>query len=491
MKNATGGLVAFLLISLYLEALFGVDGSGSDTWPISNVSLLPIDINDTALCRVNSNPFLIIPDKINLLIVSVPDHLANNIYKIRANSRNPQITVNNLSGLNDQTTNDSSRYLQLCTTVTYCLRLDALFSTNYSSSLERFTSPTSITSFVDIEIFNTESNMTLSKCNTKVVALNDKSFARQLFNVIIIIMAIGISLMMGCVLDLSIVKVVLKHPKCPIIGFITQFGMMPLIAFSIAKIARFPAPEALGLFIVGCSPGGSNSNQWTLIFDGDIEVSAVMTLVSTVSSFAMMPIWLYSLGKLFTKQLNLKIPFFDLAKNLAMIVIPYALGCGISTWKPKIRMAMQVIIKPVFIAVLFMFLTLGIYVNLPFFKMLQLKQALMAPLLPWLGFILGSLASFICRLNWKQIKTVGIETGFQNIGIAFLIIRSFPLQENIRASVVIVVVAFLTALPLWILLIVRTIYRRCIKRQFNFLHNEHNHSNIEYSVIETSNVDYK
>ena len=42
--------------------------------------------------------------------------------------------------------------------------------------------------------------------------------------------------------------------------------------------------EALALFIYGCSPGGSSSNNWTIIFDGDIDLSAIMTFVSTMSS---------------------------------------------------------------------------------------------------------------------------------------------------------------------------------------------------------------
>jgi predicted Na+-dependent transporter len=52
--------------------------------------------------------------------------------------------------------------------------------------------------------------------------------------------------------------------------------------------------EALALFLYGCSPGGSASNNWTILFDGDIDLSAIMTFASTITS----------LGKCFSTNLN-------------------------------------------------------------------------------------------------------------------------------------------------------------------------------------------
>ena len=40
---------------------------------------------------------------------------------------------------------------------------------------------------------------------------------------------------------------------------------------------------------------------------------------------------------------------------------------------------------------------------------------------------MGGLVAYICRLPWTQIKTISIETGLQNVGVAFLIvITNFP-----------------------------------------------------------------
>ena len=52
----------------------------------------------------------------------------------------------------------------------------------------------------------------------------------------------------------------------------------------------------LGLFVLGCSPGGNGSNFWTLLLNGDINLSITMTFVSTIAALGMMPFWIYTLG---------------------------------------------------------------------------------------------------------------------------------------------------------------------------------------------------
>ena len=51
-----------------------------------------------------------------------------------------------------------------------------------------------------------------------------------------------------------------------------------IYAFSISPIL------ALGLFAMGCSSGGGASNQWSLLLNGDINLSIVMTFLSTMSA---------------------------------------------------------------------------------------------------------------------------------------------------------------------------------------------------------------
>ncbi|CAF1613185.1 unnamed protein product [Didymodactylos carnosus] len=59
---------------------------------------------------------------------------------------------------------------------------------------------------------------------------------------------------MGTLLNLDILLEIIKRPIPVLIGFIAQFGLMPLIALAITKIFKYNALFGLGLFVVGCCP---------------------------------------------------------------------------------------------------------------------------------------------------------------------------------------------------------------------------------------------
>ncbi|CAF1017600.1 unnamed protein product [Rotaria sordida] len=275
-----------------------------------------------------------------------------------------------------------------------------------------------------------------------------------------------ISIQMGILLDIDVLKEIFRRPIPVVIGFTCQYGLMPLIAFAISKIFHYSPLYGLGIFVVGCCPGGAISNQWTVMFDGDLNLSAFMSFASTVASFFMMPLWLYTLGQYaYLRELKLYIPFKNLAISLITIIGPLAVGMVIVHFIPKIKKLVQRILKPTLVLLICYFVIFGGYVNVYLFKYINLQTALTAPLLPWLGFLLGGVVAWICRQDWSRVKTIGIETGIQNVGIAFMVLLySFPAPENSQASVIPLVIAYLSPQPFYILLIVRFIRKKCIKK---------------------------
>ncbi len=212
--------------------------------------------------------------------------------------------------------------------------------------------------------------------------------------------------------------------------------------------------------------GSGASNQWTVIFEGDVNLSAIMSFVSTTASFAMMPLYFYTLGKLYTDDLAITIPFLGLARSLAMVVVPYAIGILISHIFPKTRPFIKKLIAPMMITLMLFFLSFGLVVNWYLFKMIDLYTALTAPLLPFLGFILGGVIAQLFQMEWKYVKTIAIEAGIQNTGIAFMIILySFPQPYATQAIIVPMVVAFLTTKPFWVILIIRNRVNKYKKRK--------------------------
>lgn len=51
----------------------------------------------------------------------------------------------------------------------------------------------------------------------------------------------------------------------------------------------------------------------------------------------------------------------------------------------------------------------------------------LAPVIPWSGYLIGGIVAWLTKRPLNQVKTIAIETGIQNVGVAFLIVlTNFP-----------------------------------------------------------------
>ena len=85
---------------------------------------------------------------------------------------------------------------------------------------------------------------------------------------------------MGLTIRMEDFKVVFSRPKEVLIGFVSQYTIMPLIAWTLCIILKLPTELALGVILVGCCPGGTASNVITYIAGGDVALSVGMTIAS-------------------------------------------------------------------------------------------------------------------------------------------------------------------------------------------------------------------
>jgi sodium/bile acid cotransporter 1 len=77
---------------------------------------------------------------------------------------------------------------------------------------------------------------------------------------------------LGCTMEISKIKAHILKPKGVAIAVVAQFGIMPLTAFSLAKIFQLGAIEAVTVLICGCCPGGNLSNIFALALKGDMNL---------------------------------------------------------------------------------------------------------------------------------------------------------------------------------------------------------------------------
>jgi len=97
-------------------------------------------------------------------------------------------------------------------------------------------------------------------------------------------------LAMGLSLTLDDFRNCLKQPVPILLGFVCQYSILPLLAFTISRLMSLPASVACGMIILGSCPGGQASNVATFVAYGNVSLSVLMTTVSTMGAAVMTPL---------------------------------------------------------------------------------------------------------------------------------------------------------------------------------------------------------
>jgi len=301
--------------------------------------------------------------------------------------------------------------------------------------------------------------------NQKINVVVNNRGLNNMFIAVITGLVIFNTIAMGAQLDLHLIVDVYRKPIGPLIGFVSQFVLMPGISFLVGYLLTTDKLFRLGLFILGCCPGGNGSNFWTLLLKGDIELSIVMTFVSTIAALAMMPLWLYLVGPILIEG-ELKIPFDHMIISLFGLILPITLGMFLRRKWPKFGEKLQKIIVPLTLLTVLFIMTVGVYINLFLFELITPLMIAAGFAVSSSGYMLGAGLAWLARLELSQITAVSVETAFQNGGIAFVLLKiSFPEPLGELASIAPVAQLMITGIPLWILFGLINLNKYCLNRK--------------------------
>ncbi len=126
---------------------------------------------------------------------------------------------------------------------------------------------------------------------------------------------------MGASLTGENFREVLRRPRGPLIGLLSQYGWMPLIAYGLCRALGLPDDLAISLIVVGCTPGGTTSNLFTYFAGADVALSVSMTTLSTIAAVVLMPLTLYIYASGYASA-ALKIPYGNITTTLALMLVP-------------------------------------------------------------------------------------------------------------------------------------------------------------------------
>ncbi len=94
---------------------------------------------------------------------------------------------------------------------------------------------------------------------------------------------------MGSQMSLKDFAGVIKMPKGVIAGVICQFTIMPFVGVSIALLFNFPPEIAAGIILVGSSPSGLASNVMSFLAKANLALSVTLTAFATLLSPLLTP----------------------------------------------------------------------------------------------------------------------------------------------------------------------------------------------------------
>nr|CAD7264399.1 unnamed protein product [Timema shepardi] len=142
------------------------------------------------------------------------------------------------------------------------------------------------------------------------------------------------------------------------------------ISFALGKLL-FPGNVAmqLGMFFTGVSPAGGASNIWTFALGGNMGLSITMTTISTFAAFGMMPMWIFTLGRVIFEEGALGVPYTRIASFALGLVVPLGLGFLIQRYLPRVSKFMVRILKPFSLLLILFIVVFAIITNLYLFQL--------------------------------------------------------------------------------------------------------------------------
>ena len=219
---------------------------------------------------------------------------------------------------------------------------------------------------------------------------------------------------MGMTLKLSDFKVVFTKPKAVICGILSQFIIMPALAFLLVTLFQLPTELAVGVILVGACPGGTSSNVMTYLAKGDVALSVGMTACTTI----MAPFVTPALVLLLAGQ-TVDVSYVSMLVSIVQVVlVPIALGFVINYFFSKFAEAFGKALPLISVIAICLIIMAVVSANAAKLMSTGLLVIAVVMLHNVCGYALGYLAGRMLGLTKEQMRTLSIEVGMQNSGLA-------------------------------------------------------------------------
>lgn len=219
---------------------------------------------------------------------------------------------------------------------------------------------------------------------------------------------------MGTEMSLKDFESVFKTPKAVLIGLVCHFTIMPLVGVTLATSFGFEPEIAAGIVLMGCVPSGVTSNVLAFIAKANLPLSVTIATVSTLIAPLATPFLMKMLAGQFV-EINYVAMMLHVTE---IIIVPILLGLAVNKlirnqgqW---IKSSMPILsMYGVFLVVL-LIVASGRDALLNIGPLLFVASMIHHSL----GYFLGYWSGKLLKLDEATCRTISLEVGMQNAGLA-------------------------------------------------------------------------
>ena len=229
---------------------------------------------------------------------------------------------------------------------------------------------------------------------------------------------------------------VLIAPRGVAIGMFNLALISPLLALAMAELFSLPPELAVGLVLLGASPGGMMANMLTHLSRGDTALSVTMTAISSIGAIVTVPLFLeLSTNHFGATGIGDVSTLGVVARVFAITIIPVAIGmelrrrnpAGVEAAYPRVRaIALGVFAVVVAGAIASEYDTVAE-------NLAEVAGAALALNLAAMTISYG--ISKLARLGDRQATAIALELGIHNSALAIAVAAPLAAELSIPAAV--------------------------------------------------------
>lgn len=228
---------------------------------------------------------------------------------------------------------------------------------------------------------------------------------------------------LGLALTVGDFKRVALYPKGATIGLVNLILLSPLLGFLVAKLFGLTAGLAVGMVLLGASPGGTTANMMTHLAKGDTALSVTMTALSSLAAVITTPLFLGLASAHFAAgdtALNLAMGPI-VVKVLLITLLPLSIGMAVRAFAPAFAIRIEPVAKKIATG---FFLLVVVAVLVAEYKAIGSNFAVVGPAVITLNLLAMTLSYQIAKaakLDSKQSTAIAIELGVHNTTLAMAV----------------------------------------------------------------------